>query len=231
MNDYTIQQRRLIQHIKDNMLEAQTQMSIFDMKTDYENDDAISLASVTLISKVITDRIVEKIIQPLQLLEPCHYYYANDLMHITIKNVRKMHKPQRFTEDDAQKVNNLFKDIVPRFPSFKFNFEGLVLFPTSFSLIGYCDETLRELVHALDNGLKEIGLADDKKCISDTVFFGNMTLCRFTQAPSLLFQDKVRELESIYIGEINVSEINLVTCNVVCHPKSRRIIGAYKLTS
>ncbi|RUT02581.1 hypothetical protein DSM106972_060590 [Dulcicalothrix desertica PCC 7102] len=49
------------------------------------------------------------------------------------------------------------------------------------------------------------------------------------QAPTLLFQDKVRELENIYIGEMNVSEINLVTCNAVCHPKSRKIIGAYKL--
>ncbi len=229
MNDYTIQQRKLIQHIKDNMQQAQTKMSIFEMKSDYENDNAISLTSVTLISKAITNIIVEKIIQPLQLIEPYHYYYATDLMHITIKNVRKMHKPPNFTEDDAQKVNNLFKEIIPHCPSFKFKFEGLVLFPTSFSLIGYCDETLRELVHALDKGLKEIGLSDDKKYISDTVFFGNMTLCRFTQAPSLLLQDKIRELESIYIGEMNVSEINLVTCNVVCHPKSRRIIGAYTL--
>lgn len=229
MNDYTTQQRQLIQHIKDNMQQAQTQMSIFEMKSDYENDDAISLTSVTLISKAITNIVVEKIIQPLQLIEPYHYYYATDLMHITIKNVRKMHKPPRFTEDDAQKVNNLFKEIISRFPSFKFNFQGLVLFPTSFSLIGYCDETLRDLVHALDKGLKEIGLADDKKYISDTVFFGNMTLCRFTQTPSLLLQNKIRELESIYIGEMNVSEINLVTCNAVCHPKSRRIIGAYTL--
>ncbi|GJD24164.1 hypothetical protein RIVM261_091200 [Rivularia sp. IAM M-261] len=229
MNDYTIQQQQLIQHIKDNMQQAQTQMSIFEMKSDYENDDAISLTSVTLISKAITNIIVDKIIQPLQLIEPCHYYYATDLMHITIKNVRKMHKPPRFTEDDAQKVNNLFQKIIPRFSSFKFKFEGLVLFPTSFSLIGYCDETLRELVHALDEGLKEIGLADDKKYISDTVFFGNMTLCRFTEVPSLLLQNKIRELESIYIGEMNVSEINLVTCNVVCHPKSRRVIGTYTL--
>jgi hypothetical protein len=84
-------------------------------------------------------------------------------------------------------------------------------------------------VQALDDGLKEIELTDDKKYISDTVFFGNMTLCRFTQAPSLLFQDKVRELEDIYIGEMRVSEINLVTCNAVCHPKTRKIIGTYKL--
>jgi hypothetical protein len=56
-----------------------------------------------------------------------------------------------------------------------------------------------------------------------------MTLCRFTQSPIILLQNKVKELENINIGAMDVSEIHLVTCNAVCHPKTRRIISKIKL--
>ncbi|NMG22400.1 hypothetical protein, partial [Brasilonema bromeliae] len=81
-------------------------------------------------------------------------------------------------------------------------------------------------------GLKPQGfhLTLYKKYISDTVFFGNMTLCRLTHEPSTLFKKKVQELENIYIGEMGVTEISLVICNAVCHPKTKKVIGTYKLS-
>ncbi|NJM70483.1 MAG: hypothetical protein HC862_09750, partial [Scytonema sp. RU_4_4] len=85
-------------------------------------------------------------------------------------------------------------------------------------------------VQALDLGLREIGVPDNKKYISDTVFFGNMTLCRLTHEPSPLFQKKVKELESIYIGEMRLTEISLIICNAVCHPKTKKVISTYKLS-
>jgi 2'-5' RNA ligase len=229
-SDYISQQKAIIQQMKNDMQQAQNQLSLVDMKTDYENDDAISLTSVIFIPKKIALEIWKQIIEPLKLSEPHHFYYSEDLLHITIKNVRKMHKPPRFTNDDIVKVDRLFEQIIPNFTSFNFHIHGLVLFPTSVSLIGYCNETFRELVQTLDSGLKNIGLPDDKRYISDTVFFGNITFCRFTQKPSLDFENKVKELEDIYIGEIPVPEIKLVTCNAVCHSKSRKIIASYKLS-
>ncbi len=229
MNDYITEQKAIIQQMKDDMQQAQNQLSIVEIKSDYENDDAISLTSVVFVPQNIALEISKQIIEPLKVIEPHHFYYSEDLLHITIKNIRKMHKPPRFTDSDIVKVNKLFNQIIPKFKSFNFHLEGLLLFPTSVSLIGYCNETFRELIQALDNGLKDIGLPDDKKYISDSVFFGNITFCRFTQKPSLDFENKVKELENVGIGEIPVSEINLVTCNAVCHSKSRKIIASYKL--
>ncbi|MGH8002418.1 MAG: 2'-5' RNA ligase family protein, partial [Brasilonema sp.] len=140
------------------------------------------------------------------------------------------HNPPLFQNEDVVKVHELFTQIIPKFQSFTFHLEGLILFPTSVSLVGYCDETLRKLVQALDLGLKEIGVPDNKKYISDTIFFGNMTLCRLTHEPSSSFQNKVKELESIYIGEMRVTEISLIICNAVCHPKTKKVIGTYKLS-
>jgi 2'-5' RNA ligase len=229
-NDYILQQQAIIRQMKNDMQQTQNKLSLVEMKSDYENDDEISLTSVMFIPQKIAIEISKKIIEPLKLFEPHHFYYSEDLLHITIKNVRKMHKPPRFNHDDIVKVDRLFKQIIPQFTSFNFRLHGLVLFPTSVSLIGYCNETFSELIQMLDSGLKKIGLPDDKKYISDTVFFGNITFCRFTQKPSLDFENKVKELEDIYIGEIPVSEIKLVTCNAVCHPKSRKIIADYQLT-
>lgn len=229
MNDYVTEQKAIIQQMKDDMKQAENQLSIVEMKSDYENDDAISLTSVIFVPQNIASEISKKIIKPLKVIDPHHFYYSNDLLHITSKNVRKMHKPPRFTDGDIVEVDKLFNQIIPKFKSFNFRLEGLLLFPTSVSLIGYCNETFRELIQALDSGLKDIGLADDKKYISDSIFFGNISFCRFTQKPSLDFENKVKELENLGIGEIAVSEINLVTCNAVCHSKSRKIIATYKL--
>ncbi|KAB8330475.1 hypothetical protein SD80_027775 [Scytonema tolypothrichoides VB-61278] len=230
-DNYIKQQKQIIQQLKDSISQGQNRLSIVEMRSDYENDDAIGLASLTFPSKDIAQTISQKIITPLQSLDSRHFYYSSEeLLHITIKNVRTVHNPLLFKNEDVVKVHELFTQIVPNFQSFTFRLEGLILFPTSVSLTGYCDETLRKLVQALDLGLKEIGVPDNKKYISDTVFFGNMTLCRFTDEPIGLFQNKVKELENIYIGEMRVTEISLVICNAVCHPKTKKVIGTYKLS-
>ena len=95
--------------------------------------------------------------------------------------------------------------------------------------MGYSNETLRDLILALDKGLKEIGVPDNKKYFSNELFFGNISVCRFTKKPSQEFLDKIRELKDINIGELLVKEISLVACNEVCNPNSRKIVGTYRL--
>lgn len=229
-DNYIKQQKQIIQQVKDSISQGQNRLSIVEMRNDYENDNAIGLASLAFPPKDITQIISKEIIAPLQSLDSHHFYYSSECLHITIKSIRTVHNPLLFKNEDVVKVHELFTQMVPKFQSFTFRLEGLILFPTSVSLVGYCDETLRKLVQALDLGLKEIGVPDNKKYISDTVFFGNMTLCRFTNEPSALFQRKVKELENIYIGEMRVTEISLVICNAVCHPKTKKVIGTYKLS-
>jgi 2'-5' RNA ligase len=229
-NDYVISQKEVIRQIKDSIQKGQGRASFVKMRSDYENDDETCLTSVAFISKDIAKAISEKIIQPLKNIEPDHFYYSHELLHLTIKNIRTVYKPPLFNESDVVKVSQLFTEIVPAFKFLTFTFEDLILFPTSVSLIGYCNEALRNLVLALDSGLRKISVPDNKKYFSDTVFFGNITLCRLTHEPSLSFQNKVKDLENIYIGAADVQTIHLITCNSVCSTKTRKIIGTYQLS-
>lgn len=220
-DDYVTQQKAIVQQLKDSLRQRQDQISVVQMRSDYENDPELSLTSVIFPPESIVQTILTQVIQPLQRIEPNHFYYSGDLLHITIKNVRVMHHPPRYTQADVAQVRTLFAQIVPLFPPFTFSLEGAIVFPTSISLIAYCGETLRKLVQALDQGLREIGLPDDKQYISDTVFFGNMTVCRFTQPPSREFLDRVNDLSALHLGTIPVTQLHLVTCNCVC---SRRTL-------
>lgn len=109
--------------------------------------------------------------------------------------------------------------------------EEVLAFPTSVALLAYSQNILHELVPALNKGLKRIGLPDNKKYLSDRVFWGNVTVCRLTHEPSDKFKLAVQKLRSLKIGQLKVEKIVLITCNAVCHPKSRQIIGEYALRS
>jgi hypothetical protein len=140
-----------------------------------------------------------------------------------------MHKPPRFSEADVIQVHQLFAQVVPQFSAFTFRLEGLMLLPTSVAILGYCNDTFGQLIQALNTGLAAIDLPDDKQYVSDTVFFGNMTVCRFTQTPSQTFQAQLQIMEHQFIGEMPITEIHLVTCNSICSDKKRRTIARFAL--
>lgn len=228
-NNYFQKQKQLVKEMKLSLAKGEVKSTVVEMQSEYEDDDQTSLASLVFIPKSIAHKITKIIIEPLKQLEPKYFYYLAESMHITIKNIRTIHKPPLFMEDDVVKVDRLFRKIIPKFKSFSFQLEDLVKFPTSLSLMGYCNDTLRKLVKALDAGLKQIGVPDNKKYFSGEIFFGNITLCRFTHQPSEAFIKKIEELKNIKIDELVIDKINLIICNVVCHPKTRRIVGTYKL--
>lgn len=226
---YIVQQKQLIEKIRDSLSKKSYKSTVVPMQKDYENDDRICLTSSASLPKNTSQKIIKNIIMPLKSIDPDHFYYSTERMHLTIKNIRTIHKPPLFTERDIARVDNLFKKIIPSFPALNFHLEDLVLFPTSISLIGYCDGSLKKLVRMLDSGLNKIGVPDDKKYFSNTIFFSNITICRLTHKPSAFFIKKVEELENIKIGELNVAKIDLVTCNAAYSPKTRKTISTYQL--
>lgn len=228
-NNYFQKQKQLVKEMKLSLAKGVVKSTVVEMQSEYEHDDQTCLTSLVFIPQDIAHKITKIIIEPLKQLEPEYFYYPAESMHLTIKSIRTIHKPPLFTEDDVAKVNRLFRKIIPKFKSFFFQLEDLVMFPASLYLMGYCDSTQQKLVKKLDAGLKQIGVPDDKKYFSDEIFFGNITLCRFTHQPSEAFVKKVKELENIKVGKLVIDKINLIICNVVCHPKTRRIVGTYKL--
>lgn len=227
--NYSDQQKKLIKKMALSVQTDEFISTVVPMRPDYEDDNRICLTSVVFPTKKINNFIESQIIKPLKNIEPNHHYYPASSLHITIKNIRTIANPPLFSQKDARKVSNLLKIIVPECVSFDFNFEDIVRFPTSLSLIGYSDERLRVLIQKLDNGLKKIGVPDNKKYFSNSIFFGSMTLCRFTQQPSIKFLNKVAELRTVKIAPVEVKTISLITCNAVCDARGRKIIGEYSL--
>lgn len=228
-NNYSQKQKHLVEKMKLSLARGVVKSTVVEMRNEYENDDHSCLTSVVFVPRNTAQKIIKIIIEPLKQLEPGYYYFPAESMHITIKNIRTIHKPPLFMEDDVVKVDGLFREIIPKFKSFTFQLEDLVKFPTSLSLMGYCNDVLGRLVKELDAGLKQIGVPDNKKYFSNEIFFSNITLCRFAHQPSEAFVKKVKKLQNIKIGELVIGIINLIICNVVCNPKTRKIVGTYKL--
>jgi|SRR3989339_678378 len=228
-NDYFSQQKHLVKEIETSLLKGVRKASTVEMQKDYTNDDQICLTSVVFVPKNISQKITEDIVRPLQKIDSDQYYYPLDSMHLTIKNVRVIKNPPSFNEEDIRKVDKLFSELIPKFPKFEFSIEDVILWPTSIAVMGYCGKTLQKLVTALDEGLKEIGVPDNKKYISDSVYFGNITLCRFTKKPNEQFMEEAGKFRNYKIGKMKVEKISLISCNAVCHPSSRKIIGEYEL--
>ena len=99
----------------------------------------------------------------------------------------------------------------------------------SYHKINNSNSNLKKLVQALGDGLNKIAVPDNKKYFSDSVFFGNINVCRLAKPPGPDFKNKVKELEGTYIGEVLASQVHLLACNAFCNPDTRKFIGAYQL--
>ncbi len=228
-DNYYFQQKKIVKRFEKLIADRKFKTSIVDIIKDYKNDDRICLTSVVFIPKEISDKIISAVTRKLKKIESVHYFYSPESLHLTVKNIRTVNKPSLFTRKDIDKVQQLFKKIIPQTKSFKFYIEDVLVLPTSISVMAYSNDIFGKLVSSLDEGLKKNGVPDNKKYLSDHVFFGNITICRFVKKPSVQFINKAKKDRNLKIGNFKVKKISLITCNAVCHKKTRKIIAEYKL--
>jgi len=196
---------------------------------DYAGDPAMALTSVAFLPPSLARDVQRTVITPLRLMEPQHYYYPPEAMHLTIKNVRTVHDPPLYSEADIQRTHELLTQVSAQHAPFSFTMEQVVALAGSVCLIGYGDERFRELVLDLRAGLQRLGIPEDAHLASTEVFFGNITLCRYGCTPSDGLLRAVMERAYSYRADLRVREIHLITCNRVCAPASRRILHTYRL--
>lgn len=232
LNPYIAKQKKLIKELPQRIKDGTSTASLVAMTDDFTKDARMTLTSVLFVPTLIGRKIQKYIIDPLKGISPEFYYYALDSMHITIKNVRAPrhgNPPKHYTPEDIKKAKIVFQSVVPAFSPFSFLLEGLFAFPTSVAIIGYSNDTLQKLVQTLDKELTNAGVPDSKTYFSNSVFFGNSTVCRYTHEPSKQFLNKVSEMEHIRMGEVLVKDVHLITCNSICSKDTRSIQGTYRL--
>ncbi len=228
--NYRDRQKQLIDIVRSDVGAVDAKASVVPIQADYAADSERCLTTVMFVPEHAAISFQSEIQQTLAQVEPFHYYNPPESMHITVKNVRLNQNLPSFDEEDVARVHGSFSGILSRHRSFLFSFEELVIFPNSISLVGYSDEPLKELVQDLDQGLKEIGLTDDKRYLSHEVFFGNITLCRFTQSPGPGLFEAVSALNRQWHPmPICLSHVELITCNASAAPATISRLHRYEL--
>jgi inorganic pyrophosphatase len=199
------------------------------MQDDYEADDRQCLTTAIFPDEEFCRRVQKTIIDALRSIEPIHYYYPPEDLHLTMKNISTVDDTRKFDDADIERIKRIFRDTMNQYPPFTFNMSGILRFPTSLALIGYSSSILGRLVQDLDQQLDRSGLPDNKSYVSDEVFFGSITICRFRHAPSPALISAIEEYVSIDMGSLQVQEVSLLTCNAVCLKKSRTILDTFHL--
>ncbi|PWU24153.1 hypothetical protein C5B42_00445 [Candidatus Cerribacteria bacterium 'Amazon FNV 2010 28 9'] len=228
VTNHQSKQREVIDHIALQVSNNSLNFSTVSPVEDYAKDPRICLTSVHFPHKNLIDKVQREIIEPLRKIEPSLYYYPNDGLHMTIKNVRVINNPPHFNEDDVRKAIEVFSKVIPQHKKFNVYFYRLLLFPNNLALIGTTDEELDHIVLDLDKQLKANDVPDDKAYANSQYFFSNMTLARLIGIPSTVFTQKVEELsESLRFESYQVDSVSLITGNAVFRDK--KIIGSWEL--
>jgi hypothetical protein len=214
----------LEQQVRNNSLKFSTVAPV----KDYTNDTRICLTSVHIPNQDLITKIQSEFIEPLKGISPNFFFYPNDSLHMTIKNIRVINDPPNFTKEDIGKAEQVFESIVPHHKQFNVYFYRLLLFSNNLALIGTTDPELDSIILDLDKELNIAGVPDDKKYMNSKYFFSNMTLARFNDVPSRKFLQKVEELsQSILFDPYIVDSVTLITCTAVFTNKN--IIQTWKL--
>lgn len=215
MTDHQQKQIEAIDRIESQVADNNFQPSTVIPALDSDNDPRISLTGVHIPVVFLKQKIEDEIIKPLKKVSPDVYFFPQDSLHLTIKNIRVINDPPHFTSSDIEKVKQIFSEVIPKHKKFKVYFYRLMLFPNNLSLIGTTDPELDQIVLDLDKRLKEAGIPDDKQYINSRYFFSNITLARFADY-SKEFAEKVAKLSvQINFEPYVVDSVSVVTCNAI----------------
>lgn len=228
ITQHQLSQQQVINQIEQQIAHQAINFTTVSPVTDYAHDPRICLTSVHLLKKNLIQQIQTTLIQPLKNIEPNLYYYPNDCLHMTIKNIRIVHDKTNFTAADVQKAKNIFNETIPLHQKFKVYFYRLLLFPNNLALIGTTDAELDQIILDLDKKLTAAGIPDNKTYANAKYFFSNITLARFNQPVSTAFKQQVVTLSrNLKFEPYQVDTVSLLTCNAVL--KNKHLQGTWKL--
>jgi len=232
LHDKTPYQKKQIEVINKIERQINTNSIKFSMvtpTTDFDNDQRMCLTGVHFPHEKLLNIIENNLIAPLRKIQANHYYYSQDSLHLTIKNVRTVSSPPNFDKNDVTKVKIVFDKVIPKHHQFKAYFYRLLLFPSNLALIGTVDPELDKIIFDLNENLDKINFPDDKQYTNNKYFFCNTTLVRFISPISEEFKKKIINLSAnVKLDPYTIDSVSLISGNAVL--KKRQIFGTWFLS-
>jgi len=199
------------------------------MNSNFANDRRTCLTAACFIGSTLGSVISQKLIKPLRAIEPHHYYYPVDSMHVTLRNVQTIADPPTFGESEIKLAADGLRECLRGESAFSIDLEELFVMPTSLSVCGFSSDALQRIADKMGLALLSAGVPDNKAYASAGIVFGNVTFCRYASHPGPEFLAAVERLRATQIGRLSVSVINLIVTNAVCHPAQTRTVEAFHL--
>ncbi len=228
---YQDKQLQAIKNLEAAAASGNGQSTIVPMLSDadsYAADDRLCLAALCFLGARLGSQIVDSFASKLRAVEPHHYFYPAQSLHVTIQNLRTISKPPTFDDAHIETARQVFARIVSARKTFDLQLSRILKLPTSLSICGVSDEALPELVLDLRNGLAEAGIPDDKKYNGD-VIFANVTFCRYTRKPGSAFLNVAQQAADSFSATLPVHAIDLIITNAACHPEKTRLLHRFEL--
>lgn len=226
---FRMQQRKVFNDLEKRFDQGESPASIIESIEDYNKDERLCLTTVIFLPKDISQLLTEKIILPLKKADPRQHFYAPESLHTTILTIRDFAEPKMFPQSEITSITDTFHKVIGKHSRVSYSFQELLELTTSLGVRGYTTENLIPLVQSLRSELKKQGTPDNRKLISDEIYFGHVTVCRFTTPPNQKFLKKVQELKDTKIGEFTLSEVSLVKSKISFLEKDREIISHHSL--
>jgi 2'-5' RNA ligase len=190
--------------------------SFIPMTSDFANDNRISLAAIKFLPKDLSDLIERELSHPLLEIDEQQFFFANESLHMTVQNVRKISDHATFGGKEIEAARLALEKVAADFSPFEFSLEGLLVMPASVAIRAIAEPRFAEFSRAIRDQLRAAGVADDKPYINDDVVFGNITFCRYTAPPTDEFMAKIEQLRGVKLGTLKIDSFELLSTNSIC---------------
>ncbi|MBC7999442.1 MAG: hypothetical protein IAF58_15935 [Leptolyngbya sp.] len=225
-DSYRMRQIAAVNELQERFDDGNRLLSTVEKVSDYTDDGRVCLTAIAFVGDQLAHKL-EPVIAKLRAISPEHHYYSSDALHLTIQNVRVIASPPNFDDSTIENAKVAFRKIVPEFSKQHFELSGLLVMPSSAAVVAYGENDFFELCSQLRESLRAEGIPDDKDYIRDDVVFGNVTFCRYTEAPSYEFLEELKCSKDAKFGSLVVDRVHLVAANSVLAPGYTKLLEKF----
>lgn len=205
--------------------------SVVEPVADYVNDNRKYLTIAAYPTPEILKSITTRFVSDLQAADNQPYYCEPDSLHFTILSIKLFEDGGNFDAVRVAEIIEATKKVFATQPSFEFTMQGSLALPTSIGVRCYSSDALQTLINNLKSALAAIDVVSDKKLISDEIFFGNITVCRFkpNYHPSEKLKAIVKKYHDTDFGRMKLTSAKLIHGNAVISTHNSEILAEFKL--